>query len=78
MTCGRYVKSGWGKDEADFSKEAKTFRDWGKIQFATYQRKDWTEVLPDASDVGRQLVDGLVRYQSTERLSATEVCYGLV
>ncbi|MCJ1275315.1 hypothetical protein MMC21_003116 [Puttea exsequens] len=47
--------------------------DWGKMTFVEFPGKTWSEILPDATAEGRDLVSQLVRYQSTERLSAQDV-----
>ena len=54
--------------------EAEGFPDWGKMQFVEFLAKSWEEILPSASEVAREFVGNLVRYQSTERLTAAEVC----
>ena len=53
--------------------EAKGFPDWGKMQFVEFPAKSWEEILPNANAVARDLVRKLVRYQSSERLTAAEV-----
>jgi cyclin-dependent kinase len=53
--------------------EARKMPDWGKMQFTKYPRQDWQDVLPGIGPKGTELVDQLVRFQSTERLSAAEV-----
>ena len=53
--------------------EARDLPDWGKMTFVKFPGKSWEELLPKASADGRDLVSQLVRYQSTERLSAAEV-----
>lgn len=53
--------------------EARDLPDWGKMTFVKFPGKSWEELLPKASVDGRDLVSQLVRYQSTERLSAAEV-----
>ncbi len=53
--------------------EAKGFSDWGKMQFVEFPGKTWEEIIPDADEVARDFVAKLVRYQSSERLTATEV-----
>lgn len=55
------------------SQEAKTFPDWGKMSFHDFPPKPWKDILPLASEEARDLVSGLVMYQSTSRLSAQEV-----
>ena len=49
------------------------FPDWGKMQFTEYLTKPWEEVLPNVSEEARDLVAGLVRYESGERMEAHEV-----
>ena len=53
--------------------DARDLPDWGKMTFVKFPGKFWEELLPNASADGRDLVSQLVRYQSTERLSAAEV-----
>lgn len=53
--------------------EAQNFSDWGKFEFKEYPAKPWTNILPAASDAARDLVGKLVQYQSTWRLSASDV-----
>lgn len=53
--------------------EAAQFPDWGKMQFYEYPRRRWDELLPEADEVERDLVDRLVRYESGERMAAAEV-----
>lgn len=55
------------------SQEAKTFPDWDKMSFHDFPPKPWKDTLPLASEEARDLVSGLVMYQSTSRLSAQEV-----
>lgn len=43
------------------------------MAFYEYPPKSWDEVLPHASEEARDLVRGLVTYQSTDRLTAVEV-----
>ncbi|EEH44595.2 CMGC/CDK protein kinase [Paracoccidioides brasiliensis Pb18] len=50
----------------------KDLPDWGKIQFKEYPAKPWAEILSGAPLNGRDLVSKLVRYESSERLSAAE------
>ncbi|KEY76761.1 cell division protein kinase Ctk1 [Aspergillus fumigatus] len=52
--------------------EAKKLPDWGKIEFYRFPAKPWDEILRGASSKGRDLVSRLVRYESSERLSAAE------
>lgn len=43
------------------------------MAFRDFPSKDWTELLPEVPSEARDLASRLVRYQSTERLSASEV-----
>ncbi|KAE8153880.1 kinase-like domain-containing protein [Aspergillus avenaceus] len=52
--------------------ETKKLPDWGKVEFYKYPTKPWEDVLKGASSKGRDLVSLLVRYESSERMSATE------
>lgn len=47
--------------------------DWGKIEFYKYPAQPWDDILKGASSNGRDLVSHLVKYESSERYSATEV-----
>lgn len=47
--------------------------DWGKIEFHACPAQSWEDLLPAISSNGRDLVRRLLRYQSSERLSADEV-----
>lgn len=53
--------------------EAKTFRDWGKISFKDYPALPWPEILPGVNIGGRDVVAGLVVYESADRSSAEGV-----
>lgn len=53
--------------------EASSFRDWGKMAFREYPKRAWQEVLEGVTDEGIRVVDGLVRYDSGQRLSGEEV-----
>ncbi|KAL2004123.1 hypothetical protein VTN02DRAFT_6587 [Thermoascus thermophilus] len=44
--------------------------DWGKMEFYEYPAKPWEEILKGASSKGRDLASQLVRYESSQRLSA--------
>lgn len=43
------------------------------MSFRAFPRKSWKDILPLASEEARDLVTGLVKYQSTSRLNALEV-----
>jgi len=53
--------------------EAHNFPDWGKFEFREYPAKPWTEILPAVPDAASDLVGKLVQYESTWRLSASDV-----
>ncbi|KAI9736652.1 MAG: hypothetical protein M1834_000856 [Cirrosporium novae-zelandiae] len=53
--------------------EAAEFPAWGKMQFYEYSAKSWEELVPGSTKDERDLVSKLVRYQSSDRLSAAEV-----
>ncbi|GIC91750.1 putative cell division protein kinase (Ctk1) [Aspergillus udagawae] len=52
--------------------ETEKLPDWGKIEFYRFPAQPWDEILRGASSKGRDLVSRLVRYESSERLSAAE------
>ena len=54
-------------------KESTKFPDWGKVEFYNYPPQPWMEILPEASDKACDLLNNLIRYQSTERFSAAKV-----
>lgn len=47
--------------------------DWGKVQFKEYPSKPWEEILSEASPDGRDLASSLVRFETSQRLTATQV-----
>ncbi|KAK0514343.1 hypothetical protein JMJ35_002960 [Cladonia borealis] len=47
--------------------------DWGKMTFVQFPSKTWEDILPGVEVEARDLVGKLVRYQSSERISAEEV-----
>lgn len=55
------------------SQESARLPDWGKIEFVKYAGKPWEEIVKGASSNGRDLVSKLLVYESSDRLSATEV-----
>ncbi|OAX84365.1 CMGC/CDK protein kinase [Emergomyces africanus] len=61
-----------GTPNAESWPSNKDLPDWGKIQFLEHPAKPWTEILNGASSNGRDLVSKLVRFESSERLSAAE------
>lgn len=52
--------------------EAANLPDWGKMEFDEYPAQSWVALLPKALDLGRDLVSRLVRYESSQRISAAE------
>lgn len=54
-------------------KETSQLPDWGKMTFVQFPGKTWEEILPGVEANGRDLVGKLVRYQSTERMTAEDV-----
>jgi cyclin-dependent kinase len=54
-------------------KEIISLPDWNKMTFVDFPGRTWTEILPHASPEMRDLVGGLVKYQSTERMCAADV-----
>ncbi|QDS78016.1 hypothetical protein FKW77_002768 [Venturia effusa] len=47
--------------------------DWGKVEWVDYPSRLWSEILPVASDLARDLIKKLVQYESGARLSADQV-----
>lgn len=54
--------------------EVQVLPDWGKVEFYSFPTQSWEDILPGASSNGRDLVSHLLCYESSARLSATEVC----
>ncbi|KAF8421472.1 kinase-like domain-containing protein [Tirmania nivea] len=46
--------------------------DFGKIQFKDFPKKSWEELLPNAPEAARDIVDKLLRYEGSERITAAE------
>ncbi|EAU39217.1 conserved hypothetical protein [Aspergillus terreus NIH2624] len=61
-----------GTPDAESWPETKKLPDWNKVEFHRYPAKPWEDILKGASSRGRDLVSKLVRYESSERMSATE------
>ncbi|KAF2753695.1 protein kinase [Pseudovirgaria hyperparasitica] len=61
-----------GTPTLDVWPEAAKFRDWGKMQFFRYPPRSWSDLLPHASEVERDLVRRLVCFESGQRLSAVD------
>ncbi|KAJ5917383.1 hypothetical protein N7466_010937 [Penicillium verhagenii] len=49
--------------------------DWGKVEFHPFAAQSWDDILPGASSKGRDLVQQLVCYESSQRLSADEALH---
>ncbi|KAF1945673.1 kinase-like protein [Clathrospora elynae] len=62
-----------GTPNLDVWPEAAGFRDWGKVQFHEYPPQTWSALLPNNSEVERDLVSTLVRYESGARMRALKV-----
>ena len=43
------------------------------MQFYEYPAQEWSQLLPDLSEVERDLVGSLVRYESGTRIGASKV-----
>ncbi|KAJ5793728.1 hypothetical protein N7457_000327 [Penicillium paradoxum] len=50
--------------------EVRELPDWGKVEFHSFPPQSWEDILPGASSKGRDLVNQLLRYETSERLSA--------
>ncbi|KAI4216262.1 MAG: hypothetical protein LQ351_001272 [Letrouitia transgressa] len=61
-----------GTPDEEVWPETARFRDWGKMSFHEFPPMPWDEILPHASEDGRDLVSQLVTYQSTSRLTAAD------
>ncbi|KAK5168623.1 mitogen-activated protein kinase [Saxophila tyrrhenica] len=59
-----------GTPDVEVWPEAATFPDWGKMNFKQYPGKSWEELLPGAGQNARELVRGLVVFESGWRLTA--------
>ncbi|KAI1913007.1 mitogen-activated protein kinase [Ophidiomyces ophidiicola] len=46
--------------------------DWGKIEFREYPARSWEEILCGVSSLGRELAKDLVKYEGSERLTASQ------
>ncbi|KAI5797981.1 kinase-like domain-containing protein [Peziza echinospora] len=46
--------------------------DFGKIQFRDFPRRRWEDVVPQAPEAAIRLIDSLVRFEGSERISAEE------
>ena len=53
--------------------EARNFSAWGKMQFKQFPGMGWEEILPEATEQARDLVERLVVFESGERMKAEEV-----
>ncbi|KAJ5291230.1 hypothetical protein N7478_000481 [Penicillium angulare] len=46
--------------------------DWGKMEFYPFAAQSWEDILPGASSKGRDLVQQLICYESSQRVSAEQ------
>ncbi len=53
--------------------ESESLPDWGKMAFVVFPGRPWTDVLSNADPMGVEVVAQMVRYQSTERMTAAQV-----
>lgn len=61
-----------GSPDQEIWPETEKLPDWGKVEFFKYPAKSWDDILRGASSKGRDLVTQLVRYESSQRISAKE------
>ncbi|KAH8426289.1 putative cell division protein kinase (Ctk1) [Aspergillus melleus] len=61
-----------GTPDQDTWPETQKLPDWDKVQFYKYPAQAWDSILKGASSKGRDLVSQLVRYESSQRIPATE------
>ena len=54
-------------------KETAHLPDWGKMTFVQFPGRTWEEILPGVPPQALDMVSNLVKYQSTERMTAEEV-----
>lgn len=52
--------------------ELSALPDWGKLQFPSKESRPWDELLPDASGSIREIVQGMLVYNPSKRLSIGE------
>lgn len=62
-----------GTPDLDVWPEAERMPDWGKMNFVKYPGTSWDDVLQSADETARDLVQNLVVFESSRRLSAEEV-----
>ena len=55
--------------------ECKFLPDWGKVSFVVFSPRPWSEILPGVGNNERELINGLVKYESRQRTRATQVRY---
>lgn len=61
-----------GTPREDSWPELPELPDWGKLRFPPKEAKPWNEVLPDVSNGIRELVQGMLVYNPSKRLSLDE------
>ena len=47
------------------------------MEFHEYTPQPWNKLLPRASETAQNLAGQMIRYESGQRLTASEVCYFL-
>ncbi|KAH8698562.1 putative cell division protein kinase [Talaromyces proteolyticus] len=66
-----------GTPDSSVWPESARLPDWGKFEFHKYPAKPWEEILKGASSHSRDLVSQLICYESSSRLTALQVWFGL-
>ncbi|KAF1809063.1 serine/threonine-protein kinase pctaire-3 [Eremomyces bilateralis CBS 781.70] len=61
-----------GTPTADTWPEAMSFPNWGSLEFVQHKPKPWSELLPSACGEAQDLISKLIRYQSSDRITAAE------
>ncbi|TID22456.1 kinase-like protein [Venturia nashicola] len=46
--------------------------DWGKVEWVDYPTQQWSEIIPEVSEAGKDLVSKLVLYESGARLTSEQ------
>lgn len=71
--AGKYTESKEGFKLIARLQEAGNFPDFGKLQFLRHEPKLWSALVETQSTEALDLLQKLVIYESTERLTASEV-----
>lgn len=58
--------------KADTEQAAAHLPDWGKVQFHEYPAQEWSDLLPNLSEVEQDLISDLVKYESGARMTASK------